>query len=389
MSEWSGKAADRENYAFLRHRQERNDRKCLQDTLDQSCARIAALQKRIFDATLRPQTQPNSLLQRILGARSLAGHAANEFDALNVSLSIARIGCTRTTRTLVITTATEPEMHITVNLANGSVEVDQPILILRDMAVRSVCAALVAAGELDAVVALVAGHAPLSRSAAYSRPQFEPRARQGYIAIRSEVLMRALVSAPSQQEVEQQLRVCAAELEAELTHYRLLQQALRQFDRSACIVSADYGREFDLLCELPGVRRIEVLRGGPIRVETEPVIVSYSGASQLLGCYRIEITVSAAPHLTIINLDRPVWRSDRRYDHPHVADGVPCWGNAASYVAQELAAANYPAVVQQSVEFLNSYNPDNPFLGIENWFSAGSSSASVCYSYADDGGWGE
>jgi hypothetical protein len=70
------------------------------------------------------------------------------------------------------------------------------------------------------------------------------------------------------------------------------------------------------------------------------------------------------------NTDRAIANSGGCYDHPHIYNHQPCLGDSQAFFATQLARHHFPAIVQQSLEFLRSYNPSSAFASPQSW-SAG------------------
>ena len=112
-----------------------------------------------------------------------------------------------------------------------------------------------------------------------------------------------------------------------------------------------------------GLGSIQVVEG-VLRAVTAPVEILWGGYTYEMGRYIISIPLGEG-RLTI----KP--RDDNEvegYPHPHVAaDGTPCLGNIGATVAQLLGEGEHFQLVTTLLEFLRSYNPDNPYLRIERW----------------------
>jgi len=55
------------------------------------------------------------------------------------------------------------------------------------------------------------------------------------------------------------------------------------------------------------------------------------------------------------------------YDHPHIRDGEPCWGNLAVVLSELVAEAKFSVVVALIRDYLGSYNQQDAYVGIETW----------------------
>ena len=112
-----------------------------------------------------------------------------------------------------------------------------------------------------------------------------------------------------------------------------------------------------------GLGSVEV-EDGFLRAVTTPVEIMWCGAIYEMGRYIISIPLVEG-RLTIKSQDG---HEAEGYPHPHIAtDGAPCLGNMGATVAQLLGEGEHFQLVTTLLEFLRSYNPDNPYLRLERW----------------------
>jgi hypothetical protein len=112
-----------------------------------------------------------------------------------------------------------------------------------------------------------------------------------------------------------------------------------------------------------GLGSIDVVNG-VLRTITAPVKIDWCGVTYEMGRYVISIPLGEG-RLTIKPLDD---NEVEGYPHPHVAsDGAPCLGNLGATIAQLLGEGEHFQLVTTLLEFLRSYNPDNPYLRLERW----------------------
>ena len=112
-----------------------------------------------------------------------------------------------------------------------------------------------------------------------------------------------------------------------------------------------------------GLMSIQVTRG-TLTLTTSPVEIAWGGVTYDMGRYTIAVPLGEG-RLTIQPADG---NEVEGYSHPHVAtDGTPCLGNMGATVAQLLGEGEHFQIVTTMLEFLRSYNPDNPYLRLERW----------------------
>ncbi len=125
-----------------------------------------------------------------------------------------------------------------------------------------------------------------------------------------------------------------------------------------------FEKEYKLLIRMvPRVLSGVSYTPGSLKVITNPIAIDYEGMEYEMGQYLIIIEFGA-PELRIRNL----YSSAMEFPHPHVnTDGVPCLGNLAPGINKLLTESDYLGLVEVLLQFLNSYNEDNPYLKIEHW----------------------
>ena len=118
--------------------------------------------------------------------------------------------------------------------------------------------------------------------------------------------------------------------------------------------------DLDRLRELPEVRAVEV-EESRITVFTAPLAVEYDGRQFQLGSFRIEI--SFAGDIRIRNLTHAIGA----YDHPHVHQGRPCFGNIREGVAKMIGEYQLVAAAYVLLDFLRTVNPKDWRIPIAYW----------------------
>ena len=113
-----------------------------------------------------------------------------------------------------------------------------------------------------------------------------------------------------------------------------------------------------------GLRSFE-LGNGVLQAVTAPVEIIWNGGRYEMGCYRINLPfgtdrLGIMPESGCTDVDG--------YPHPHVnSDGNPCLGNIGGSLAQLLGEGEHAQAIALLLEFLRSYNPDNPYIRLERW----------------------
>jgi hypothetical protein len=339
-------------------------RQLLEAELDQLDRRFNDIRRDLSQLIYAFQMRPGNWLQRWLRPRALEQRAAAEFDALAGAPAVAALDCDRASQQMLITTwpqaAGTATPRLTLALRDGQLTIDPAPARAVRLALAAAAAPLIAAGELTRLVALVAG--PVNPTSP-APSQISPRARPAYIQCRA-ALLRADQTDEPQREAEVRLAALMNAMAGLVRRACMAERALDDMQAATRQAAETYGREFDLLRGLPGVQAISIA-DQRIYVQTEPIALSVGGAHYRIGRFRIAI--DPGKQIEIRNQDQTI---DGRYDHPHIRNGQPCWGNSQAFFAAQLAGHNFAAIVQQAIEFLHSYNPGSAFAQPESW-SAG------------------
>lgn len=134
-----------------------------------------------------------------------------------------------------------------------------------------------------------------------------------------------------------------------------------------------YGKEFDSLSAVPGVKDVQV-SDGVIKVFTEHIYITPEGYSDVfdIGKFRMEIFTSGSNGgVKFFNITRKGGgggHSNYNIHHPHVdGGGSPCLGNIKELVSQLIGEYEYSAVAQLGLQYLKTVNlNDSAGKGIFN-----------------------
>jgi len=111
--------------------------------------------------------------------------------------------------------------------------------------------------------------------------------------------------------------------------------------------------------------RLMELRDGHLNVLTHPIDVDWCGYAYEFGCFWLRLPLGNGRVEIRPEDDTYIMEG---YPHPHIStDGTPCLGNIGASLAQLLGEGKIFEAVTLLLEFLRSYNPDNPYLKIERW----------------------
>ena len=123
--------------------------------------------------------------------------------------------------------------------------------------------------------------------------------------------------------------------------------------------------EFDKLICMDGVENVHVTEDR-VEVFTSHVYIKHRKTTYDIGKFRIDISLSGV--LRVHNLTQKITTDQYTLYHPHVkSDGQCCLGNIGPGVAKLIAEYQFAVVTQILIQFLQTYNPDNPYGKIEWW----------------------
>ena len=113
-----------------------------------------------------------------------------------------------------------------------------------------------------------------------------------------------------------------------------------------------------------GLRTLQI-ENGLLRAVTAPVEITWDGVSYSMGTYCIHLPLGNG-RLTIH--PESGCEDVDGFSHPHInSDGIPCLGNIGGTLAQLLGEGENAQAITLLLEFLRSYNPDNPYIRLERW----------------------
>ena len=113
-----------------------------------------------------------------------------------------------------------------------------------------------------------------------------------------------------------------------------------------------------------GLRSFEI-ENSLLMAVTAPVEITWDDVRYQMGCYCIHLPLGTGrlaihPETGCTEVEG--------FFHPHVnSDGNPCLGNIGGSLAQLLGEGEHAQALALLLEFLRSYNPDNPYIKLERW----------------------
>ncbi|MBI2633593.1 MAG: hypothetical protein HYW78_04405 [Parcubacteria group bacterium] len=122
--------------------------------------------------------------------------------------------------------------------------------------------------------------------------------------------------------------------------------------------------EYKKLFEMPYVESVDVSENRII-VSTDCISIRYDDHVYAIGKFTIDIEINSG--LTIKNTTRRLSIDDYYYDHPHIRGGSPCLGNIGDSITKLISRYEFSLVIQLLVQFLETYNPENPYKAISYW----------------------
>lgn len=123
-------------------------------------------------------------------------------------------------------------------------------------------------------------------------------------------------------------------------------------------------KQYDELCKL-SINNEIFLNEGTIIVPIGQIDIEYEGVIYDIGDFDVIInTIQSGNYISCINKTRTV---NGDY-HPHVTcSGSVCLGTIEEIIPQLITGMEYAAVVRIMIDFLHSYNPNDPYEDVESW----------------------
>lgn len=189
-----------------------------------------------------------------------------------------------------------------------------------------------------------------------------------------EVLTLALVNIPDQELTREKINLMEYERKVlsyqnETMNYmrRLVaaKQKIAQLEASKGNVELKVKRELKSIKKIKGVEKLTT-RMNTLRVMTDMIYIENDVAKYEIGKFALEFNVG---ELKIINQTRKInydRRSDRPLDHPHVRDGIPCWGNMAP-IMEYAQSGEIAMCVSMVMEYLRNYTQGDAWAPLDQW----------------------
>lgn len=165
------------------------------------------------------------------------------------------------------------------------------------------------------------------------------------------------------QELERDLRTSGRQMHSLERRLALAERRLTDLGQLQASEDA-LVRDFDRLVGLPGVTDVEV-RDGVLRVFTETVLVTYGGRQYRMGRFRLDLHFDGRVFL------RNLTDRYETYDHPHVENGRPCFGNIQEWMQRLLAQREFVAACEVLLHYLRTVNPGDWRKAVTFWPEVG------------------
>lgn len=106
--------------------------------------------------------------------------------------------------------------------------------------------------------------------------------------------------------------------------------------------------------------KISFLKTG-LKAVTRMVYIKDKGNEYEMGRY--EVNISFDGKMSIINLDHRI----DNYDHPHISNGQPCWGNFKGEITKFVGASEFDVALHYAYTWLCNWDSGSPYKSVENW----------------------
>lgn len=131
---------------------------------------------------------------------------------------------------------------------------------------------------------------------------------------------------------------------------------------SASTEKVRLGGEFDKLCRLPKVQKVDIV-DGRLKIFTDILycVDPRSGLRHEIGAFRIEISLGNVCSIRWYNLTRIVSGHSPAMHAPHIfTEGQACLGNAAEIFANLIGNYDFCMAVSMAIKFVETVNVDDP-----------------------------
>lgn len=149
-----------------------------------------------------------------------------------------------------------------------------------------------------------------------------------------------------------------------LTRERTTIQHLLLPSHDANQVDDTYEKTFDNLLAMPQIERIEIV-DDIMHVYTHDIVVKYHRKNYTIGEFDISIDFVNGT-IEMLNLTH---RIEYHYDHPHIVNKAPCFGNIHSDVYKYITTCEYGILIPLLIVFLETVNTGEWFLHVDAWLN--------------------
>jgi len=98
-----------------------------------------------------------------------------------------------------------------------------------------------------------------------------------------------------------------------------------------------------------------------IKATTNPIFIDFEKTTYEMG--KFEITLGFNGETVMKNISNKI----NSYDHPHVNNGVPCWGNMVGTLPKLIGYSEFDVALVMIHTFLSSYDSASPYHAITYW----------------------
>lgn len=162
-----------------------------------------------------------------------------------------------------------------------------------------------------------------------------------------------------------EIAMCRSRLEDLGLEVAKLEREMRAVSKEDTATKAE--RAIENIQKMPGVIKVVAYRDN-LRVLTDTIFLETEMYKYLIGKFAIEYRHGG--EFRLINLNKrtiaTAYGDAEKFDHPHVADGLPCLGNLSS-VSANIRYGDIDIATQLLIEFLNSYYPAGAHRQVDNW----------------------
>ena len=164
-------------------------------------------------------------------------------------------------------------------------------------------------------------------------------------------------------ERERKIREFSSSIAKEWRQITLLRKEMKLLEDELNRSESQYLEELSHILANPLVKAISFPYANAMNLYTHPITIEHGDQKYLVGEFAIEIYFEG--YIKIRNLNNPGRYT--YYDHPHIRDGEPCFGNISDVFGKLIAECNFSVLANLVIAYLQKYTEGDAYCEVAYW----------------------